>query len=363
MIKQDKFDRIISKYDGHIENACDIVGDGEPSALFYILADKLSFLLEDDPEKVLSHNGMKTREFINKIVKVLGPYFLNSKQFFENRKQLMDPNSTEQDPGIIVPDEPVIWASNHGFKDDALASVLAATRNAYFLFGSLPQFYNTIDGLMAYINGAVIINRKVKSSRIASLDKCVAASKMGKDEIIYPEGVWNKSPNLLSLKFWPGIYRIAQETNMKIIPVVHYKREYHLLDKNDPIHTVIDDPIDVTNMTEKQALSYLRDVFATWAYLMMEKYGKTTREELLAGYNNSQEAWEDLLKQRIATADYYDTSIEVSADYVDKIDLEILQAWEDIANIQNITPENAAMVLDAKEKVKVLRENNFQRRF
>ena len=32
-----------------------------------------------------------------------------------------------------------------------------------------------------------------------------------------------------------------------------------------------DDPIDITNMSEKEALKYYRDVLATWYYIMMEK--------------------------------------------------------------------------------------------
>ncbi len=40
--------------------------------------------------------------------------------------------------------------------------------------------------------------------------------------IVFPEGVWNKSPNALSLELWPGIYRIACETGAKIVPIVHY---------------------------------------------------------------------------------------------------------------------------------------------
>ena len=39
-----------------------------------------------------------------------------------------------------------------------------------------------------------------------------------------------------------------------------------------PIHTVIDDPIDITSMPEKEALEHYRDVLATWYYIMMEKY-------------------------------------------------------------------------------------------
>ncbi len=72
----------------------------------------------------------------------LGPYFLQVPQIFENRNFLRNPDSNEKlvlDTPILLPPEPVIWAANHAFKDDALATILAAKRHAYILFGSLPQ--------------------------------------------------------------------------------------------------------------------------------------------------------------------------------------------------------------------------------
>lgn len=49
------------------------------------------------------------------------------------------------------------------------------------------------------------------------------------------------------------------------------------------IHTVVDDPIRIDDLTERQALDYLRDIMATWYYLMIEAYSKSTRAEVLGG--------------------------------------------------------------------------------
>ncbi len=366
MSNEKKIEKILAKYGDRINSLTDLIGDDEPSELFYLLADKLSYLMENDPDMVLSKKGIERRKKVNKVIKTIGHKFLSSDQIIENRNNLKDINNNEPDNGIALPDEPVIWAPNHGFKDDALATVLSIYRNAYFLFGSLPQFYNTVDGITSWLNGAILINRKNKSSKQASLDKCKKAIDLGTDLIIFPEGVWNKSPNLLSLKLWPGAYRIAKEKGIKIVPVIHYKKEPQLMVKDDLIHTVIDEPIDVSNMGEKEALDYLRDVYAYWLYLMMERYGKTTREELMEGYSDSGLLWEMRLFERLCTADRYDTEIEVKADYVDKIDMEMLQAWKDVAGIK-ITKENKAvvgpMVEAAKNKVMELEFNNFQRRF
>ena len=368
--------KIEKKYKDKIINIKDLIGNKRPSILFYFLANHFDYLLDNDENKIISEKSMKYRDKINKIVKKYGPSFLKSKQIFEDRNELrffnykeqlklgenveLDTNLLAKDEGIkLNKDETVIWVANHGFKDDALATVLSANKNAYILFGSLPQFYNTIDGIISWLNGVILVNRKLDSSKKSSIKKCVKVLQMKKDIIIYPEGVWNKSPNKLVLHLWPGIYKIAKEANVKVVPVVHYKRKLHKEDKNDIIHTVIDEPIDLTKFSEEEALTYLRDKMAYWTYLMMQKYGKSTREELLKDYYYSVEAWEEQLKERVNTADYYDPEIETTADYQTKKEMEYYKALQDIAKIKNITPKNAHSIVNAKKLIK----NNFQRRF
>lgn len=146
-----------------------------PSKLFYILADKFNYLLSNDSETAVLMKDIKRCRKFNPIFRILGPHFLANSQIFENRNFLRNPYSAEvlPDTEIILPSEPVIWASNHGFKDDGLASILAAKRNAFILFGSLPQFYNTLDGITAFLNGVIMFNRKVAASRKSAIAKAV----------------------------------------------------------------------------------------------------------------------------------------------------------------------------------------------
>lgn len=365
--------KIEKKYKDKIINIKDLLGNKRPSILFYFLANRFDYLLDNDENKIISEKSMKYRDKINKIVKKCGPSFLKSKQVFEDRNELrffnykeqlklgenveLDTNLLAKDEGIkLNKDETVIWVANHGFKDDALATVLSANKNAYILFGSLPQFYNTIDGIISWLNGVILVNRKLDSSKKSSIKKCVKVLKMKKDIIIYPEGVWNKSPNKPVLHLWPGIYKIAKEANVRVVPVIHYKKDLH---KNDIIHTVVDEPIDLTKFSEEEALIYLRDKLAYWTYLMMQKYGKTTRDELLKNHYYSVEAWEEQLKERIKTVDYYDPEIETTADYQTKKEMEYYKVLQDIAKIKNITPKNAHSIVNTKKMIR----NNFQRRF
>ena len=229
---------------------------------------------------------------------------------------------------ITLPKEPVIWMANHAFKDDVCATICAAQRHSYILFGSVPQFYNTFDGVSAYINGVAMTNRKVKASKKASLDKSLRAMEYGADLIIFPEGVWNKTPHIPIIQLWPGIYRIAKKTGAKVVPIVHYSVDMLNKDKNNIIHTVIDDPIDISNLSEEEALTLLRDTMATWSYLMMEKYGKSTRKKEVGTHKTSQEAWEEHLIERVKTADRYDIEIEKCADYRPRTIEDPREIWE-----------------------------------
>lgn len=277
---------------------------------------------------------------------------------------MRDPNCSDPPPDtkIALPSEPVIWASNHNFKDDTLASILAAQRHAYILFGSLPQFYNTFDGITAWLNGVAMANRKVTASKKTSTAKAVRAINCGADLLIFPEGVWNKSPNALAIDLWPGIYRIACETGAKVVPIVHYLRDNNT-SKSNPIHTVIDDPIRIDNLTERQALDCIRDVLATWYYLMIEAYGKSSRDEVLKETSSFVEAWEQQLTERVSVVDRYDEEIEFWADYRPKWKVPPQQVWQAIADITNITPQNVGHIFYAKQLVAQCAREDFQHRF
>lgn len=361
-LKEKKLDQIYEKYKENLTSIEDLTAGDDPNLLFFLWVKLFGFMLDDNPDKTISEKGLKVRKYAYLLIKKLGPAFLKVPQVIEDKNELLGYKKYEDGKKIILPKEPVIWTPNHSFLDDALGSVTVAYRNAYFLFGSLPHFYNNIDALAVWLNGAVMTNRKVKNSRLASVDKATKVLKNGTDLIWYPEGVWNKSPNKLLLDFWPGIYKMAVDNGVCVVPMIHYVKDKSELDKNCLIHTVVDEPIDFSTMSEKQALEYLREVMSTWYYLMMEKYGKSTREESLNGHNDSLSAWESELEKRIAGAGAYDLSIETSYEYQRKENILPEDVWENIANLE-ITKENASHVLSARKMVMEYKKNNFQKRF
>lgn len=119
----------------------------------------------------------------------------------------------------------------------------------------------------------------------------------------------------------------------------------------------------IFEIAEKAALNYLRDIMGEWFYLMMEIYGKTTREKLLNEAMSANEAWEIELKNRLKTVERYDKEIELCADYRPKEKVLPQDVWRTVAEIENITKDNISYVLYAKQLVERLDTEDFQRRF
>ncbi|MBQ6135266.1 MAG: 1-acyl-sn-glycerol-3-phosphate acyltransferase [Bacilli bacterium] len=351
----DQLEKVKEKYADHIVKIQDLYGDQDPSFLFYFLTEQFSYLLDDDPEKALSKTGTQIRKLLYPFIRLVGPLFLTNPQVIEDRNFLQ--GILSEDKGITLPKEPVIWASNHRLQD-GLATLLAASRQGYLLVGNLPQFYNTLDSIPSWINGIILINRNQKQSRISSLEKCKKAIDYGSDVIMFPEGIINKTPHLLSLHLFPGVYKIAKEKNVKIVPIVHYQESF-AHHKNIIRHIVVDDPIDVSSMSEKEALTYLRDVYAYWYYLMMEKYGRSTREKELHGFSSFVEAWENQLKNR--PVNRCDSEVDRRSDYISHSEKDQMQAWEDLS-LLDISPSNAFLFSNV-EDAKKYGLYRFQRRF
>ncbi len=370
----------------------DLVGDNQiPTKLFTFNITHTGYKLTDDLERAITKRGADIRTKITSpLIKALSRKFMFSDQIFENRNALVkydkDKNikedDIEEDKGIILPDEPVLWTLNHHFKDDALATIRAAKRPFYFLFGSIPLYFNTLDGILAYLVGSILINRVNQKSKTDSFFKAERAIETGLDLFWSFEAVHNKSSNKLVLDAWNGIYRFSNEKGIKVVPIIHYIKDptQRLIpNKLNPIHTVIDDPIDLTKFSEKAGLDYLREVISTWYYLMMEKYGKMTREELFNEYqkraihygiNPKDFDTHPLTSAEIgtlynmdlrSTISSYDTQAETQSDFTNENIISPEEAFKLIANIQN--PKFVEDRLYAQEIIRTRKYENYQKRF
>ena len=348
MTEEQRIKKIISDLGDTVTGPADFFGEAKPSFLFWPMVKLMRPLLSCDPDRMISKSSIRVRKFLHPILLKLLPAFLEYKQVIERK--------------IDIPQEPVIWCPTHCFKDDVAASIGTA-RHAYILLGSFPMFFNTLDGVGAYINGVAMCNRKVKASKLASMEAAKRLLNMGMDMLVFPEGAWNKTSDKLILPLWPGAYRLAKETGCKIVPVIHYLADPHKKYKGNVIHTVIADPISMDGLGEQEGQALLRDTMATWYYYLMEKYGQSTREVLLDGFETADDAWESYMAMHTGCVKYYDKEIELCADYRPKQIVRPEDVWQSVANIQNVHVGNADHVKYARELVAREKRRDFQRRF
>ena len=169
--------RVFEKYKPALASFSDLLGDGHESMspLFYLLNKRFLHWLDNNPDVAVDEKEIRFRKKFYKVLQAIGPGVLKCTQVYEDRKKLNDPNCTDEDEPIKLPDGPVIFAADHGFHDDVLASVLAARRPVYIAWGSLPLLYNTFDGFASSLVGAVCMNRKSSASRKAFQAKALKA--------------------------------------------------------------------------------------------------------------------------------------------------------------------------------------------
>lgn len=354
---------IMDKYNKELTDISDLYGDGynDMSLMFYLINKRYLNWLSNDPDVSINEKDILFRRKFYELLKIVGPSMLGCSQQIENRNWLNDPVNSTVDKGITLPNKPVIFAANHGFRDDVLATVLAAKRHGYILWGSLPLFYNTFNGFASSLVGGVMVNRKSKESKLASIDKSLKVMELGTDMIIFPEGGWNKTSEKLVLDLWRGIYLLSCEGKYQVVPISHYVRDMEIVNKKNIIHTVVDNPIPMYNMSEKEALETLRDNLASWQYKMAEHYGVSTREKEMEGFETSNEKWHHHLKERMKWVERYDSSVERNSELRRKEIIRPENVFESIANIKEVNPYNIKMVEYAKQLVKTIKENDYQK--
>lgn len=254
-------------------------------------------LLDNDPKKVLSKGSIRARKIISPVLRFAIPFVTpNSKLKVLRRAKL--------------PNQPVLFAPTHGFREDIEHTVVMAKRQAYVLNGSLTQLYRSIDGITSWLAGVIPIDRTKKESRASAKKKIVYALELGASVIMYPEGTWNKSQNQLMSGFFPGIYDVAKESGALVVPIATYRN-------GKKAYGIMEEAFDICAYDRETGLRVLRDKLATMQYEMMEQYGQAKRTDFPYGAE-ADAYWKQYVDELMAQVKYYDYDVELHTKYVDK---------------------------------------------
>lgn len=167
---------------------------------------------------------------------------------------------------------PYIFASTHSFVDDIITNYAVVDRSAYTLIGTPDQVEHNPKMYAAWLCGMIFVDKIDPQSRKDAVEKMVRVLNSGTSVIVYPEGAWNNTENLLVQPLFSGPWILAQRTGCKVVPVAMYQ-EY----KQKDVWYRAGEPMDLAGMEKKEALDKLRDAMATLSYELMEKHAATLK--------------------------------------------------------------------------------------
>ena len=265
------------------------------------------------PEKTVSKFGIQIRKIINPLIRFAMPFTTKTKLKVLRRADIPD-------------NRPIIFAATHGFKEDIIDTLITVNRQAYILIGSLSQVFKSSEGIAAWLAGTILVDRSNKESRINSKAKMVRVLNLGGNIIIFPEGTWNKSPNLMSNGLFPGVYDIAKATGALVAPVATHREEKY-------VYAILDDVFDITQFDRQTGITILRDKFSTLRYEMMDKYSRAKRDEFPFA-DKADAYWKKYIDDLMAEVEFYDYEEELHTKFIDKNIIEYSQAFEHLNNIK-----------------------------
>lgn len=160
-----------------------------------------------------------------------------------------------------------IFASNHSFFYDGSAVISTVDKNVYSLFGATEQLHYDLRAFYIWLSGMIYVNRFDKQSRKDSIEKMNRVIKSGNSILIFPEGRWNDSENLLCQKLFAGAYNLSLQNKVEVVPVSVFNENFSKV-----IHISYGEPLSLYNYEKDEGLQILRDSLATMFYEQIEKH-------------------------------------------------------------------------------------------
>lgn len=131
--------------------------------------------------------------------------------------------------------KPRIYACTHIGGNDIQRTFQIIKEPAYLMLGDPGILYKKVIYKGLQMNGVIPLETTDREDRKIAYNRAIELLQNGGNLLIYPEGAWNVSPNLLVMKIFTGTVRMAQETGAEIIPIAveqYGKNFYFNIGKN-----------------------------------------------------------------------------------------------------------------------------------
>ena len=209
---------------------------------------------------------------------------------------------------------------------------------AYLMLGDPGILYKKLIYQGLKMNGVIPLETKDREDRKIAYNRSIELLKKGGNLLIYPEGAWNVTPNLVVMKLFTGTVRLAQETGSEIIPIAveqYGQKFYFNIGANYEI--AADDSRSQQELTDD-----LRDKLATLKWELMLVQPKLKREEIPDNY------LEQFQNEIVGRCNYgYGFSLEdaISESFHDKSVISEEEVFSFLENIE-INKNNAFLMKD-----------------
>lgn len=176
--------------------------------------------------------------------------------------------------------KPRIYACTHIGGNDIQRAFQVIKEPAYLMLGDPGILYKKAIYKGLQLNGVIPLETTDKEDRKIAYNRAIELLQKGGNLLIYPEGAWNVSPNLLVMKIFTGTVRMAQETGAEIIPIAveQYGKDFYFnIGENYSISK--DEDKDAKELT-----SELRDKLVTLKWEILESQPKLDRAIITDNY-------------------------------------------------------------------------------
>lgn len=112
-----------------------------------------------------------------------------------------------------------IYACTHIGGNDIQRTFQVIKEPAYLMLGDPGILYKMPIYQGLKMNGVIPLETADKEDRKIAYNRSIELLQTGGNLLIYPEGAWNVSPNLVVMKIFNGTVRMAQETGAEIVPI------------------------------------------------------------------------------------------------------------------------------------------------
>lgn len=272
-------------------------------------------------DNFMSITGLKIRKKLNKPLKYVLKKATKAKIVLESYPDLEK-------------NKPYIFASTHYHSEDIISNLAILDRNSYALIGTTDQLEHNPQMYAAWLNGIVYVDRLNNESRKESLKKMKKLLENNTSVLIFPEGGWNNTENLLCQKLFAGPYILSNELNVPVVPISNFLEQV-----SNTIYINVGNPLDLSNKDKKESLILLRDTISTMMFNQIKKYSVPIKRNELDDnlhYDFMEERKKEYLKVKW-TKDVWDEELTVYKDKEITYSEDVRKSFDNV----KITKDNA----------------------